>query len=392
MGTAKTMTAEGKEALESAQFVLGSARLLKGLAPVISAPTTVMTASCEIAAFIAEHREYENIAVLLSGDVGFYSGARGLLKRLSGEQIHVVSGVSSLQYFCARVSVPWQEVVPVSLHGRDENPILSVCRLPKTFFLTGGEWGVRRICMELSSSGLGECHVLVGENLSYENERLTEGCAQELQNIDFESLAVMLVENPAPRRNVAYSLPDGAFIRADIPMTKSEIRAVALSKLDLAFSDTVYDIGAGTGSVSVELALHIGSFVYAIERDAAALVLIEQNKERFGAHNIRIVAGEAPAALENLPVPDCAFIGGGGQSVPEILKVLLLKNPAVRVVITAITLETLSLAVAAFESLGMQDVDITQLYSARAKKLGHSSLLLAQNPVFILAARGGGER
>ena len=198
----------------------------------------------------------------------------------------------------------------------------------------------------------------------------------------FAPLSVLLVE-PAPRSpRRAPGIPDEAFFRDKVPMTKQEVRAAVLAKLAVGPEDVCWDVGAGTGSVSVELALQC-KCVWAVERGEQALALMEKNRERFGAWNLRIAAGEAPEALAELPAPDKVFIGGSGGRLEEILEQVHRANPRARVCISAIALETLHTALSALERLGYE-AEVVQISVSRARRAGELHLLLAQNPVFLV--------
>ena len=164
-------------------------------------------------------------------------------------------------------------------------------------------------------------------------------------------------------------------------MTKSEVRAVSVSKLEISPYDIIYDIGAGTGSVSVEAALlcHRGK-VYAVEKNNDAAELIQKNAVKFQTDNIEIIRGEAPTTLTGLPRPDKVFIGGSSGKVEEIIRVCDCK----RVVVNAITLETLERTTRAFGDLGYT-YTVTQISVSRGKKVGESNMMMAQNPVFVIA-------
>jgi precorrin-6Y C5,15-methyltransferase (decarboxylating) len=198
----------------------------------------------------------------------------------------------------------------------------------------------------------------------------------------------MLVENEKTiqRSVITHGIEDELFLRGNVPMTKSEIRSVSISKLQLRPGDVIYDVGAGTGSVSVEMALQAREGrVYAVEYDEEALGLIRRNAEQFGAWNLNVIEGKAPGALEDLPAPDRAFIGGSGGNLAEILELLTKRNPRIRVVVNAITLETMAEAVSQFSRLGFADVDIVQIFAARGKAAGNYHMMQGQNPVFIIS-------
>ena len=278
----------------------------------------------------------------------------------------------------------------VSLHGRKNNFMHEVRNHEKVFFLTDSKQSPDYICRCLLESGLGEIEVHVGERLSYSDEKITSGTAKELADMEFSALSVVLVRNESYEKNrvVTHGISDEEFIRGKVPMTKEEVRSVTLSKLKICKDDIIYDIGAGTGSVSVELALQAsGGSVYAIETGEEAVALIHENKKKFNADNLHVIRGMAPEAMRELPKPDKAFIGGSKGNMAEIVRVLLEKNPQVRISINVIALESLTEAIKVFEAEGFEDVDIVQVSAARAKEIGHYHLMTAQNPVFIITGQ-----
>ena len=199
---------------------------------------------------------------------------------------------------------------------------------------------------------------------------------------------MLLAENPAPicRPYAAPSLADADFLRDKVPMTKEEIRCLSIAKLRLQPHHTLWDVGAGTGSVSVEgcLAVPAGR-VFAVERKEAAVELLRKNKERFGLTNLHVVPGLAPEALRDLPAPDRVFLGGSGGNMEEILRCALEKNPAVRVVVNAVTLETTAEILRCFAALDLTDTDMVQVAATRTRKAGRYHLMDAQNPVWIVS-------
>ena len=167
-------------------------------------------------------------------------------------------------------------------------------------------------------------------------------------------------------------------------MTKQEVRAAALGKLAVGPTDTVWDVGAGTGSVSVELALAAcRGRCYAVECQEEACELIERNRERFGAWNLTLVQGRAPEALADLPAPDAVFIGGTKCGMEQVISTVLEKNPHARICVSAIALETLTAATAALTAHGLE-AEVTQIGVSRTKAAGTLHLLMANNPVFLI--------
>jgi precorrin-6Y C5,15-methyltransferase (decarboxylating) len=389
MGAAGTLTADAQRAVHDAGIVIGAERLFQCIPDICRAKRLAAVTAEDILKIIDQYAS-EDLCVLMSGDVGFYSGAAKLLEALGDRKIRVIPGISSVQYFAASLRRPWQDWKLASAHGKTIDAAGEVQGNRETFFLTGGELGIQALCGQLAASGFGALRVTVGENLGGDNERIKTDTAGALALSAYEPLAVMLVDNPRPDRRVSCGFADDCFIRGGIPMTKSEVRSVILSKLRLRDSDTVYDVGAGTGSVSVEAALlSVNGSVFAFERTPEGCRLISDNAVKFGAANITVVAGEAPAAFSGLPAPDAAFIGGSGGNLRDILEALLHLNPKVRLVASAVTLETLSEATALFSSLPVHDPEIVQLSVCRAKLMGSHHLLTAHNPVFIVSGAGG---
>ena len=384
MGNPETLTLAAKRAIEESALLIGAPRLLEGYENKRCVRAILAD---DVAAAIAAERTGP-VAVLLSGDIGFYSGAKNLYPLLEGYEVEALPGISSLVYFCARCHTPWEDVHLVSAHGRAHNAPGEIQSHSRTFVLTGGNYRAGDLCRDLCDWGMEHVHITVGERLSYPDETITRGTAGELAGKAFDSLAVVLAENDRPVRRTctAPGLPDEAFQRGKVPMTKEEVRSLCITKLHLEDHHTLWDVGAGTGSVSIEgcFALPKGR-VFAVERKAEAVALLEENKARFGLTNLHIVEGLAPEALEGLPAPDRVFLGGTAGNMEAILRLALEKNPKARFVVTAVTLETIGEAVRCFETLNFTDVDIVQIAATRTRRAGRYHLMDAQNPVWILS-------
>ena len=240
-------------------------------------------------------------------------------------------------------------------------------------------------------AGLGQVRVHVGQRLSYPQERIVSGTAEELAKEQFDDLAVVLAENPAPTgwKAGAPCLWDDQLIRGKSPMTKENIRLLAVARLGIMPESVVWDVGAGTGSVSAACAMAAWQGqVWAVEKEPDALELIEQNKQALGLSNLHIVPGEAPGVLAELPKPDCVFIGGSSGSMDGIFQVVLEKNPTARICLTAVSLESLTDGLACMKRFGLNKVDVTQISAAQAKTLGRYHMMMGQNPVWILSGEG----
>ena len=383
-GTPETMTAGCTAALEQAGCVIGARRLLEQLP---HGCTENRIAAIKPEAILDEIlRQNTDCAVVYSGDTGFYSGARGLLPLLekAGIPARVLPGVSSVQLLSARLGQPWQDWNLVSAHGTECSVLAAVSAGRPAFFLTGGVLGPAEICRRLTEAGLGTLPVVIGERLSYPDEAITAGTARELAAGTYAPLSVLLAEAAPREKRRCPGFPDNAFLRGDVPMTKQEVRAAALAKLAAEPADTLWDVGAGTGSVSVELALAAPEGqTFAVERKPEACGLIRANREKFSAWNLQLIAGRAPDALRELPPPDGVFIGGTQGGMAEIVDIILQKNANARICVTAIALETLSAAAAALTEHGLS-AHVTQIAVSRSKPAGKLHLLTANNPIFLI--------
>ena len=216
--------------------------------------------------------------------------------------------------------------------------------------------------------------------------------AKELTDYTGDSLSVICAVNPGAKEALTtHGLPDDAFIRGKAPMTKTEVRTVSLAKLCLSEDSVCYDIGAGTGSVSVEMALRASQGeIYSIEKKEDALALLEENRKNFALDHMRIVPGTAPEAMEGLPSPTHAFIGGSSGNMKEIVELLLKKNPEVRIVINCITLETVGEALSCIREMQTArtqwewESEVVQLGVARSKEIGRYHMMMGENPIYII--------
>ncbi len=387
MGSRDTLTIEGEKALEKAELLIGARRI----ADSVKMPhhTVIYEYDSEkILKCIEENSQYEHIVIALSGDVGFYSGAKKLLHNL-GEDTRVICGISSVVYFMAKAGLSWDDAKIVSAHGRNCNLVSLICHSKKVFSILGTKDGISSLAGRLVSYGMGDVLLYVGENLSYENEKIFVKPARELVSYEGDALCVVCAYNEnASELMSTHGIKDECFIRGKAPMTKEEVRTVSLMKLGLSEDSVCYDVGAGTGSVAVEMALraHQGK-VYAIEKKEDALALILENKKKFAADNLEIVGGCAPEAMEELPVPTHAFIGGSSGNLKDIIRLLLNKNPEVKIVINCITLETVGEAMEAIREFDFQERDIVQMSVSRSKEVGRYHMMMGENPIYIFTCR-----
>ena len=384
-GQPENLTLQGLAALRQADLILGARRLLAVLPAGCTENRAAAYRPDEVAELL-QTSGAENAVLVYSGDTGFYSGASSMMEKLEalGVRARVLPGLSSIQLLAAALGRPWQGWNLVSAHGRICDPVAECMQGRPTFFLTGGSEDPATLCAQLAAEGFGDVQAVVGQCLGTPEEKLFRGSVKELAAGRFNSLSVLLVEavEGLPRR--APGLPDEAFERGDVPMTKQEVLAAVLARLAVRPEDILWDVGAGTGSVSVELALAAPrGRVYAVECRPEGCALIKANREKFRTRNLVLVEGLAPAALSDLPAPDAVFIGGSKGSLAAIVDAALDKNPDARICVSAIALETLSAAVAALTAKG-RTVQVSQIAVSRAKAVGGLHLMMAQNPIYLI--------
>lgn len=384
-GQPENLTLQGLAALRQADLILGARRLLAVLPAGCTENRAAAYRPDEVAELL-QTSGAENAVLVYSGDTGFYSGASSMMEKLEalGVRARVLPGLSSIQLLAAALGRPWQGWNLVSAHGRTCDPVAECMQGRPTFFLTGGSEDPATLCAQLAAEGFGDMQAVVGQCLGTPEEKLFRGSVKELAAGRFNSLSVLFVEavEGLPRR--APGLPDEAFERGDVPMTKQEVRAAVLAKLAVRPEDILWDVGAGTGSVSVELALAAPrGRVYAVECRPEGCALIKANREKFRTRNLVLVEGLAPDALSDLPAPDAVFIGGSKGSLAAIVDAALDKNPDARICVSAIALETLSAAVAALTAKG-RTVQVSQIAVSRARAVGGLHLMMAQNPIYLI--------
>ena len=387
------------DAIDIADVVIGAHRALAGIDVPPDVVRCELVKTADIVAELTDAASWQRAVVVMTGDVGLFSGARRLVEALSGDaqvDVRVIPGISSASYLAARLARPWQDWRFASAHGVACDIVAEAERAGELFLVTSGGEDPSRLSGVLVQAGFGDARVTVAERLSYPDERITCATASEIAGQTFDDLNVMLIEfaGGAASSRWPYAssgIPDELFIRGDVPMTKQEVRAVALAKLRLTATDTVWDVGAGTGSVSIEAALvaRAGS-VWAVERNATGVRLIRENADAFGCGNVHAVPGVAPEALAKLPVPDAVFVGGSAGELPSIVEAALEKNSQVRLCVPCVTVETLTEACTLLSGSRFKGFEACQVSAARAEAVGSHHLMKAQNPVFLVSARGAG--
>jgi precorrin-6Y C5,15-methyltransferase (decarboxylating) len=400
MGDQALLTLEAGERIREADLIFGAERLLAG----------VLSAAEKLPYYMAEDiipdliersskqygdKEKLRVAVLFSGDTGFYSGAGKLYEELMREirtgrlaaVVKIYPGISCVSYLAAKLGCSWQEGAILSIHGRTANILETIRTNGRTFLLVSGLEDMKALGSMFIKTGMKEVKIFVGYQLSYPEEQIMVLSPEDCSELKKEGLYVCLIENNnAGDKILTHGLPEEAFLRGKVPMTKEEIREISICKLRLHRNGVLYDIGSGTGSIAVECArLSECLQVYAIDKKREAVRLTEENRRQFNLTNITVIEGEAPEVFDGLPVPTHAFLGGSSGNMKSILEKLYEKNPRLHVVINAITLETISEVTALLSILPVENAEIVQVQVSRANALGRYHLMQAENPVYIIS-------
>lgn len=390
MGTPSSHTGEAQEAVKNCDCIIGAERMIQ---PFLKSGKPCFTEykTTVILEYIFEHPEYWKIVILLSGDVGFYSGAKLLEEGIAEHteeklQVIRIPGISSLVYLAAAVHMPWEDAKIVSLHGRAQNFIYEIQRNKKTFLLMGDQGEAEDVVRKLKYYGFSDCTIHIGRSLSYPEEVIVTKKAAELQVEDLAGLCAAILINDKASTRAAEHLRDEMFERGKVPMTKEEVRAVCIAKLQLTRDAVLYDVGAGTGSVSIEAAMQSGGMkVYAIEKNPEGVRLIRENCKKFAADHVQIVEGYAPEVFKDLEAPTHVFVGGSSGNLKQILRCVKEKNPFVKIVMTSISLNTMSEVIEAVESGDLREPEIVQVSVAKAKRAGCHYMMTGQNPIYVIS-------
>ena len=414
-GETSQLTFAAGQCIAEAELIVGASRMnafaeafLRELGLTVP-PTVASYKPEEIARLVAESRA-ERIVLLCSGDTGFFSVTKKLRCALADAGLRepvVLPGISSKSCLAARLGFSAEAVPDLRLHGKKDAVLPVFLRARRVFvILEGGAQlsELRTLASALCRAGAGEAEFHFGVNLSLPDETLFSCSAAELREgaLEAEFAALpphalvclyLVLPDSCKARPLAPGIPDDCFVREKTPLTKRQIRAAAISLLGVQEDSICYDIGSGTGGMTAELAMAAprGS-VYAVECDADAFSLTGKNMERFALSQVEQVFGHAPEALGNLPAPDCVFVGGSTGKIGEIFGAVFAKNPAARVVATAVSLETvseLSSLSAAYEREGYR-TQCLQLSAAETKKMGRYHLLFGQNPTLLFLIEGDG--
>ncbi len=338
----------------------------------------------------------KSVVVLGSGDPNFFGVGRFLLRNLSKERIEIFPNVTSIQYAFARIKEPWDDAIFVSVHGRGlKGAIDRIIAAEKVAILTDETNSPAAIARELIVRGAEGYDAWLCEDLGMAGEKFTKTDVKGLVEIPSSALNILILIKtwePSLTQYPLMGIDDDEFVTAKKLITKQEVRAVTLGKLQLQDDLVMWDIGAGSGSVSIEASnLLPNGRIFALEKNPQYLVFIRDNLKKFVARNVMLIEAYAPEGLEELPDPDRVFIGGSGGMLDEIIDAVARRlKPDGRIVLNAVTLDTLTKAVEFLEDHGYT-VEVTCVNIAKTRGLTEYKMFEAHNPVYIVAAWKGEE-
>lgn len=404
--------------LRTADLVIGATRQLQTLAAEIRPEALQRDLGGQLARVPewvrAARAEGQRVVVLASGDPLCHGIAAYLGARLCLDALEVLPNRSTLQLACARIGLAWQDATIVSIHARDAGewavgaepghglyPLAQALRQhERLLVLTSPDNSPDRVARLLLAEGLGEDFQLaVAECLLQPGERVRSGLsAAEAATLRFADPNVLLLWRVKPRQPaVRFGLADAAYAQRQPRgnqegglITKQEVRAVSLARLQLRADSRVWDIGAGSGSVGLEAArLCPQGHVWAIEKNAEDVAIAARNRAAMGLSNHTLVQGKAPEHLDRWPDPDAVFIGGSGGELAGLITLCLARlRPGGWLVMNFVTLENLATATQALTD-AEATWDVLQLHAARSKPILQMHRMAAENPVWIVCAQRG---
>lgn len=380
-----------EQIITTADVLVGGKRQLAAF-DELDVETIPITAplSSVFAAMSASYNARKEVVVIADGDPLFYGIGDRIIKEFGSENVVVHPNTATVQAIAARANVSWQNMRMVSLHGRNDfTPLFTaLMQCDHVTVLTDDTNIPAFIAQRLLDRGISWFHVSVFENMGTDEEKFSNYTLEQASNLSFSRLNAILLERVgSPAQPLRLGIPDAEFATERKLITKRPVRAASLGMLELEPHNTMWDIGAGSGSVSIEAA-HLLSkgAVFAIERKSERIDMIRENRTRFGAINVDVRHGNAQTTIEDLPTPDRIFIGGGLGSDNTLLAPLCdrLQNGGI-IVVNSTLLSSLEAAKNHFKATDWK-YDVTMIQAAASSPLAGDIRLDSMNPIFIISA------
>jgi precorrin-6B C5,15-methyltransferase / cobalt-precorrin-6B C5,C15-methyltransferase len=387
------LTASHRDLIAAADVLVGGRRHLAHFADLAAEKIEIGKGLSTLLPAIRSAARDRRVVVLASGDPLYYGVGAHLVRALGPENVRVYPNVSSVAAAFARIRHPWQDVRVVSLHGRDRSAQLLAAAAEADWVAvftdpTHTPAQVARLLLQNEVTGFEMC---IFENMGTAAERISWlGPESAAESAFADPNLVVLKRSPqaatSPPRPLFLGMPDEQFDHQNGLITKAEVRVLALSRLQLRPRDTLWDLGAGSGSLAVEAAVFIRSgLIFAVEQNPERIQQIRRNAARFGVSNLSAVQAVLPEGLEPLPDPDRIFIGGGGRNLAAIIRQAASRlKPGGRMVVNTVLLENIQAAVASMHQLGWE-ADLVQAQISRSQRMPWSLRMTAHNPVWIVS-------
>lgn len=412
-----------RQAVAESSLIIGDKRLLQTFG--LEADEThifEMGRMMERLEWLKNQPDSLSAGILVSGDPLMYSLFRLVRRTFPDAQVEIIPGIGSIQAFAARLGESMEDVKIISAHGRNmpgNMLVKEVFRSPKLFVLCDNERTPDWIAGQLIKAGLTSVDMAAGSRISYPDEVIVSGGPAAVFREKYPALSLVMIKNseaadPVERfgaceagnkdltcdrapllgeraflpGDAPFLLRDSAFLRNRTPMTREEVRWIALGKMGLLADSVVWDVGAGTGSVSLECARHCpAGKVIAIEKNPEALKILYQNREHLRAANMEIIEGTAPEALEGLQRPTHVFVGGAGRALSGILEKICRYGAGIRILIACVTLETMTEAYSLLDSMkGLRRREIVTIRIETDRPVGSYHLMEGGHPVTLVIA------
>ena len=409
-GDTEYLLPAARQAAEQCDLIIGDGRMLRAFELEVDEKRVFeMGPMMKRLEWLKEQPDSFKAGILVSGDPLIYSMFRLVRRTFPEAEVRIVPGIGSVQAFAARLGESMEESKIISAHGRNmtgEFLAAAVRQYPKLFILCDNERTPEWVAGQLMDMGLAAVDMSAGSRISYPDERILSGSPKQLLGTEWPALSLVMIKSKSDDKEQSVPmngkqsalnrlLRDDEFLRNQTPMTREEVRWIILGKLNLSPDSVLWDVGAGTGSVSVECARHcpMGK-VIAVEKNPRALEVLYENQKQLASDNMEIIEGAAPEVLEGLERPTHVFIGGAGRALKDILKVLCKKGPGIKVVIVSVTLETMIEACQLAESMGgLEKTEHLTIRIEKERPVGSYHLMEGGHPVTLLIVRtcGGQE-
>ena len=390
--TVEDLTARHLEIIDQADILVGGKRLLDLFKESRARKKVIGRDIDGVVNFVRQEMKKKHVVVLASGDPLFFGIGRRMVDAVGARNTRIYPNISSVSAAFARIKEAWDDVRVISLHGRDNERRLfkALEEENKIAVLTDPKNNPARLAARLLEKQVLNYKICVLEALGSASEKFNWYTLPEAVGMKFfEPNMVILKRSPIRqelKKRLYLGSPDSWYDHDQGLITKSEVRVITLSKLRLLTEHILWDLGAGSGSVSLEAALFIRKGeIFAVEKNSTRVAYMKNNKKRFGINHLKIVHSELPHGLDALPRPDRVFIGGGGKQLKSIIAaVAQLLKPNGVIVINTVLLPNLEVALATLKKLDFE-TEVIQAQINRSRQMPWAERLEAQNPVWIIS-------